>query len=528
MSRRWARRVSQCAEWLSGLTGWRRAAGAFLLGAAAAPAMAQLHLIFLLVVAFTGLVWLLDGARGWAGAFWTGWWFGYGFFVAGLYWIASAFFVEPDRFAWLLPLPLLGLPALLAIFPGLAAIVAGWLAGPGSTRVLALALSWTALEYLRGQVLTGFPWNLIGYAWAFSDEILQLTSLVGIHGLGLITVAVAAAPAVLAGDQLRPSRRFAIVAGGAALLGVVWAGGAIRLANADLAELPDVRLRIVQANIPQADKWQPDKKPANLARYLELSARPAEPPISLFIWPETAVPYFLETDAAARRWLARLAGGGPGNRLVITGAVRKTPPGAAEFKAWNSVQAVDRTGEIVASADKSHLVPFGEFLPFRAFLSRFGLDKLAHGSVDFTAGAGAAMIDLPGLPPGRVLICYEAIFPDKIVPLGHERPGWLLNLTNDAWFGKQAGPHQHFAMARTRAVEQGLALVRAANTGISAIVDPYGRVRTKLGLGAAGVVDGGLPQPLAPPLYARFGDLTVLLLWLATAVACLYFRVYIQ
>ncbi len=515
-----ARGVARGVEWLANLTGWRRAIAAFVLGAAAAAAMAPLHLVVAMVAAFTGLVWLLDGAPGRAGAFWTGWWFGYGYFVAGLYWVAAAFFVEPDRFAWMAPLPVLGLPAVLAVFPGLAALFAVWFAPPGAPRVAALTLSWTAAEYLRGQLFGGFPWNLVGYAWAGSGEMLQFTSLVGIHGLGLITIAVAAVPAVLADDKVRLRARVAMLAAVLASVAIIWVGGAVRLAYADPTELADVKLRIVQGNIAQADKWRAEKRPANLARYIEFSSRPGSERISLFVWPETAVPYFLETDEGPRSWIGRLADAGSGDRLVVTGAVRRSARGSAEFRAWNTIQAIDRRGEIVAGSDKMHLVPFGEFLPFRTLLARIGLDKLAHGSVDFTAGDGTGIIDLPGLPPARALICYEAIFPEEIAPPGGVRPGWLLNVTNDAWFGNQAGPHQHFAMARTRAVEQGLPLVRAANTGISAIVDPYGRVRGALGLGTAGVLDGALPRSLAPTLYARIGDNGAFLLWLVS-FACL-------
>jgi apolipoprotein N-acyltransferase len=309
-------------------------------------------------------------------------------------------------------------------------------------------------------------------------------------------------------------------------IAAIWAGGAIRLANADSADLADIRLRIVQGNIAQAEKWRADKRRDNLARYIEFSSRPGGERVSHFIWPETAVPYYLETDEGPRSWLARLAQSGPGDRLVITGAVRRTAPGAAEFRAWNTIQAVDGRGEIVAGSDKLHLVPFGEFLPARALLARIGLDKLAHGSVDFTAGAGNGMIEIPGLPPARALICYEAIFPEEIIPAGSNRPGWLLNVTNDAWFGNQAGPYQHFAMARTRAVEQGLPLVRAANTGISAIVDPYGRVRAALGLGTAGVLDGGLPRSLPPTMYAQFGDAGAVLLWFVF-LSCLLLLLHI-
>ncbi len=512
------------AAHLAGLAGWRRAAAAFLFGGLTSAAMAPLHVLPAAVVGLVGLVWLLDGAAGGRSAFWSGWWFGYGHFIAGLYWIASAFFVEPDRFALLVPLPVLGLPAVLALFPALAALAAHRLGGIGVARILALALAWTALEYLRGQIFTGFPWNLAGYVWAFSDAMLQVTALTGIHGLSLITVATLAMPAVLADGRPAGRARLAAVAVAAALLGALWAGGAVRLAGAAERMVDGVRLRLVQGNVAQADKWRPEMRPAHLRRYLDLSRGAGAASISLFVWPESAVPYYLELDEAVRRLAGEAVAAGDPDRLLLAGTVRRTPPGAAPLVAWNSLLAIDGRGEVRASYDKAHLVPFGEYLPFRPVLSLVGLDKLAAGAVDYSAGGARSPIALPGLPPVRALVCYEAIFAEEIAPTGTPRPGWLLNVTNDAWFGTQTGPYQHFAMARTRAVEQGLPLVRAANTGISAIVDPYGRVRQSLGIGVQGVVDGGLPAALAPTPYARLGDAAPALLWALLGALFLAYR----
>ncbi|MCG8691039.1 MAG: apolipoprotein N-acyltransferase [Minwuiales bacterium] len=501
---------------LAGLTGWRRAAVAFVLGALTTAAMAPLHLVPLAVVSFTGLVWLLDGAATRRAAFWIGWWFGYGYFVTGLYWIASAFFVEPDRFALLAPLPVLGLPAVVAVFPALATLIARWRPLTGIARVLALALAWLALEYLRSHIFTGFPWNLMGYVWAFSPAVLQVTAAVGIHGLSLLTVTAFAMPALLAdgsgGPTPRAGRAVAVAFGALAL---VWAGGAVRLAMADNGTVADVRIRIVQANIPQADKWQPEQRAVHLTRHLELTRGPGARAVTHVVWPETAVPFYLNVDHGVRELIAKAVTAGAPDRVLITGSIRRSDPADATFRAWNSVLGIGAGGAILDSYDKAHLVPFGEYLPFRGLLSRVGLDKLAHGAVDFTAASDLRLANLPGLPPARMLVCYEAIFPSEIVPVGADRPGLLVNVTNDAWFGQQAGPYQHFAMARTRAVEQGLPLLRAANTGISGIVDGYGRVQGLLGLGARGVLDGDLPVALAPTPYARFGDLVPLALWLA-------------
>ncbi len=505
---------------LAALQGWRRYLLAVVLGASAAAALPPLHLLPLLVIAFTGLVWLVAGSKGWRGAFAAGWWFGFGHFVGGLYWIGHAFLVDAGRFGWMMPFAVAGLTAYLALYPGLAALVT-WLIRPsGPGRVVALAAAWTLAEWLRGQLFTGFPWNLVGYAWTLSDAMLQLVWATGILGLSLLTVLAAAMPAVLAGVGAGAGRgawrRSGPLAAAGALLLAAWVGGQVRLATAQVGEVPEVRLRLVQANIPQAEKWRPERREANFRRYLQLTSSPGAARVSHVIWPETAVAFFVANDASRRRLIGALA---PPGGLVLIGAPRTTPERTTPLRVWNSLHAIAPGGEIVATYDKAHLVPFGEFLPFRALLGRLGLDRLAHGATDFSPGPGARTLELAGLPPASPLICYEVIFPNRVTEPGR-RPGWLLNLTNDAWFGSSSGPYQHLAMARVRAVEQGLPLVRSAGTGISAVVDPYGRVLGRLDLNTSGVLDAALPEALeGPSIYARLGDIPVLLLALAGLVA---------
>jgi apolipoprotein N-acyltransferase len=493
---------------LAGLSGWRRYLLAAALGAVAAAALPPINLLPLLPIAFTGLVWLIDGG-GPRGAFVAGWWFGLGHFAVGLYWIGHAFLVDAARFGWMMPLGVLGLSAYLAFFPALAAFAARLAPGPGLGRVIFLATAWASAEWLRGQLLTGFPWNLIGYVWTLSDAMIQVTAVTGVYGLGLVTVLAAAMPAVLARSNPGAARRWLPLAAVAALLAAVWSGGAWRLSTAEIREVPDVRLRIVQANIAQRDKWRAALRDANLQRYMQLSSGPGAASITHLIWPETAVPFFLADDPERRRVLGGLL---PPEGLLLTGTVRRTPPLERPIRLWNSLHAVDSRGDVVATYDKVHLVPFGEYVPARPLLDRIGISKLTHGPIDFAPGAGRRNLDLPGLPPFSPLICYEVIFPGAVTP-PKERPAWLLNLTNDAWFGISPGPYQHLAMARVRAVEEGLPLVRAAGTGISAVVDPYGRVIGSLGLDQSGVLDSTLPSALArPPLYARIGDIPALVL----------------
>ena len=508
------------SERLGVLRGFRRPLAASALGALAAAAMAPLHLVFVLPVSFAALVWLLDGARTWRRAAFDGWSFGLGFFLAGLYWIGHAFLVEAGRFGWMMPFALLGLAACLAVYPGLAAVLYRLSAPLGAARALVLAAAWTPAEWLRGELLTGFPWNALGYAWAFSDQMIQVVSLIGTLGLGLITVAAAASFAQIA-ERGAAWRRWGPPGLAVLVVAALWSWGFARLPDGAAPIDDRVRLRIVQANIPQSIKWHPDHRRSNFLRHIELATAPAKVPPNLIILPETAVPYFLGREARLRSVLgATLADGG----MVLTGAPRLEQPHSDGSALFNSVLAIDPQGRVVATYDKAHLVPFGEYLPLRGLLAIFGIDKLAHGATDFSAGSGARSLSLPGLPTFAPLICYEVIFAAEVVD-AHDPPAWLLNLTNDAWFGRSSGPYQHFAMARLRAVERGIPLVRAAGGGISAIVDPWGRVVARLGLGIAGTLDGRLPLPLRDrTIYDTYGDGPVLVVALLLLLGGLIWR----
>jgi len=497
--------VTRLADRVRGLKGWRRWVCAFLLGTLATAALPPVHFILVLPVAFTGFVWLVEGG-GRRQAFAAGWWFGFGYFVVGLVWIVNALMTDPERFAWMIPFAVTGLPALLAFFPAAAAWLARRVGRTGVGGVLVLAGAWGLGEWARGFVLTGFPWNLVAHAWDFSAAMLQPAALVGAYGLSVLTVAVAAMPAALAPVSSGPSRagRAGLVVAVAGL-GLWWGGGAARLAAAPETTVPDIRLRLVQANVAQTHKWRAELREAQFARHLRWSRAPAAEPVTHIIWPETAVPYVLANDPLRRQRMAAVT---PPGGLILTGAVRATPPEAAEFRVWNALQAIDDAGRIRASYDKAHLVPFGEYVPLRGILD---MAKITHGRGDFSAGPGPRTVDLPGLPAASPLICYEVIFPGRVTAASGPRPAWLLNLTNDAWYGMSAGPYQHFAAARLRSVEEGLPLVRAANTGISGVVDGYGRVTARLGLGEEGVLDAALPAALpAPPPFGRYRNLLLI------------------
>lgn len=490
-------RVRSIADRLAALHGWRAHASSFGFGAAAAAALPPVHAIPVLAIAFPALIWQLDGAVRARTAFARGWWFGFGFFVVGLYWISHALLTDPARYGWAIPFAVGGLAAYSALFPGLAALIAHRLGRPGWSRILVFAAAWTAGEALRGILLTGFPWNPLGSVWTVSPPMLQVTAIAGVYGLGLITVATASAPATLA-DNGR--RRWSPLICASALLVAIYAGGAVRLAGASSSVVPGVVLRLVQPNIAQHHKWRPDLRAAQFAKHLKLSttATPTRP--THIIWAETATPFVLANDDARRRMMAMVV---PDGGYLLTGTIRTSRNRAGRLQAWNSLQAVGRDARVAATYDKFHLVPFGEYVPFRSVV---GLAKLTAGDTDFSAGPGPRSLKLDGLPPAGPLICYEVTFPGQVVRRD-DRPEWLLNVTNDAWFGISSGPYQHFASAQIRAVEEGLPLVRVANTGISGVVDAYGRVKARLDLGREGILDATLPVAIASPTpFARWGN----------------------
>lgn len=498
------------ATWTLSLTGWRRHLYAVLMGAVAAGSLPPVDLTPLLLVSFPSLIWLADGVPRRRDAFLLGWCFGFGFFVAGLYWIGAALLVDIDAFWWLMPFAVLGIPAGLAIFTGAALFVADavkrWLRLRGSARILAVAVCWCIAEWLRGHVLTGFPWNLIGYAWsgAFpgSTPMLQITAIVGIYGLSLIAVTAASLAARL-GDFDR-NRGWAALAA-VLLIAVPMAGGAVRLWMSPEDLLPGITIRLVQPSIPEALKNDPAASLTNLRRLLDLSGEPSQTPLAAVVWPEAAAPPFLERDEELRRTLALAM---PSGALLMTGDVRTDVAPAKPTHIWNSLLIIGPSGDVVATYDKAHLVPFGEYVPLRDVLP---IRKITPGTMDFSAGSGPQTIALPDLPSVAPMVCYEAIFPNAIVDPS-KRPGWLLNVTNDAWYGVTSGPFQHFAIARVRAVEEGLPLLRDANNGITGAFDPYGRVLNRLDLDAIGVIDVPLPAALRPTIYSVIGDMSFLVL----------------
>jgi apolipoprotein N-acyltransferase len=522
------------------LAGWRRAAAAFLAGAASALAMAPFFLSPVLFVTLPVLVWMLDAASAGAPTRWravrraaaAGWWFGFGYFLLGLFWVGEAFLVQPEIFAWLMPPAVLMMPAGLALFTGLAAGAARFFWIKGAARILVLALALALTEWLRGHVLTGFPWNVLGYALTWPLPLMQAASLVGIYGLTLLCVAIFAAPFVIIADANTDAARRPAAMRAAALAVVplltLYGLGAWRLSDGPAPMLEGVRARIVQASVPQRDKWRPEKQREIFEDQLALSRRDAAgrqddlAGITHLVWPEAAMPFLpLEHPQALTAIGAML----PDGTRLIAGALRLKHPVPADpskpREGYNSLMVFGDQGNLEQTYDKIHLVPFGEYLPMQVLLESIGLEQLTRWRGGFLTGVvPRPLLAIAGLPPTAGLICYEAVFPREVVQ-GSERPGLLVNLTNDGWFGDTTGPWQHFHQARVRAVEEGVPLVRAANNGVSAVVDGQGRTVAMLMLNARGVLDTGIPESIAAPVYARFGDSTFValaLIFLAGAV----------
>ena len=488
--------------------GWRRRSIAFTAGAASVLAMAPINAWPVLFLTLPVLVLLVDGiaSRGWSGliaAADIGWWFGFGYFLGGLYWLGYAFLVDAATFGWLLPFAVVGLPAILAIYMALGVVLARLLWQRGAMRILALAVCLTATEWLRGHAFTGFPWNAFGYAFTAPLALAQAASVLGLWGMTFIVVAVCASPATLLDQDVEKRRPLLPLTLAALTLAALGGFGAVRLARTPTLLVDGVHLRIMQPNLPQDVRFNYAARHEVVDRYLTLSARQGLDQVTHLIWPESPFPFFLTREADAFAQIARAL---PANTLLFTGAMRLgDPDNPAQSGVYNSIYVIDHQASIRSVYDKVHLVPFGEYLPFQDILERIGLQTLTEQRGGFLAGDRHRLIAVPGAPSALPLICYEIIFPGELAS-SDQRPGWIVNVTNDGWFGNSSGPYQHLQQARLTAIEQGLPLVRAANTGISAVIDPLGRIVASLPLASEGVLDASLPRAIGAPIYVRFGD----------------------
>ena len=492
--------------------GWRRCVLALALGLCSALALPPVYAVPLLWPGLAGFVVLAASAPGWRSAAFEGWCFGVGWFGFGLYWIGNAFLVDAEAYGALMPFAVsamaMGMALFLALVGAGVQLMVHRLDIGRLMLVPAFAGCWTFSEWVRSWFLTGFPWNPLSSVWGVSPEMMQGAAAFGALGLSLMAALVFAAPAVLISAPHGQRRQmFIAVLAISLLVPAQWLGGWLRLLGAGTVTHPDMVMRLVQPSIPQADKWIPALRQGHVIRQMAMSKRtpgPAGAPTTV-IWAETNVPYMIEPNSVLP---ATLAAAVPAGGTLIFGAPRRD----AEGQVFNSMLAIDDDGDVVATFDKFHLVPFGEYVPLRSWLP---VNKLTDGRGDFTAGEGPKTLHIKGLPPFAALICYEVIFSGNVVDAS-DRPEWILNITNDGWFGQSTGPRQHLVQARFRAVEEGLPLVRVANTGISAVIDAYGRVSNSLDLDRQGVVDAPLPEALAPTPFARLGQWIGLFMTLAS------------
>ena len=484
------------------LTGWRQYAACLLAGALASLALPPFGLVPLaLALSYPALCIARTGST--RGGALMGGFAGFGWFLASLWWISLSLVTGDSNFWPLLPLPLIGIPLLLSFFWMPAAAVAHRCSRGAGGRIVAFMLCLALCEWARGYVATGFPWNAPGYLFAAHLTLLQAASLVGLYGLSLLAIVWSLAPALwLAGH-----RRLALGLG--LILPALLAYGAARVTvtPTPVDDIPKM-VRIVQPAVPQHEKWDRALRPRHLGQLQDLS-RTAKPVPPLIIWPETAFAGLLDREGDRLRQTAWETL--PFDGWLITGVPRFD----SQRRLFNSAALIRAEGQVEAIYDKRRLVPFGEFVPFRALLPF--ADALV-GPVDFSPGAENRLVTVPGYGDLQLLICYETLFPGVGRGMGAAglRPDILVNLTNDAWFGHTPGPWQHLAQARMRAVEEGLAMIRVANTGISAGFDPLGREIARIGLGERGFADLAVPPPLPATLYARWRDIPFAGLMLVT------------
>ncbi|MDD9798421.1 MAG: apolipoprotein N-acyltransferase [Alphaproteobacteria bacterium] len=541
---------------------WRGYGVDFLLGCLVPCALPPIGLWPLLLFIIPSIFWRCAASVDWRCAFVRGWLFGCGQFFVGLYWVGAAFLVEADMFLWALPFAVCLLAMGLGLFCALAFAVWRRLVGSKTTDFSAL-LYWvvclSASEWLRGHILTGFPWNLSGMAFLGYLPLAQAASLWGIYGQSFLVLLLALSPVFYL--WARPSG-FVFLCLFAALLG----GGLLQLADPPMQFFDSskksapliksgtpmqtahpLHIRIVQPSIVQKEKWRPENRAAIIDTYLALTQADWQGPTDwqdmtsgqdmtdrfstpiqamIIVWPETALPALIDNDTHLRQRIADIL---PKGSVLITGALRRVVTHQADgvgFKSFNSIMVLNDAGEILQIYDKYHLVPFGEYLPFQRLLERIGLTQLTRLRGGFVAGRPPQIQYVGDIPPFMPLICYEVIFPNLVAGRGRQnaslngqkRPAWLVNVTNDGWFGRTIGPGQHLAAAQMRAIELGLPLVRAANTGISALIDGRGRIVDFRPLYVRNVLDVTLPPPLAPTFYSRFGDGVFFLMLLISVV----------
>jgi len=521
-------RASRVHQWFAARTLWQRRAIAAGAGMLATLAHAPFHIVPLYAVALVVLVWLLDTVHGREkrirAAFGVGAWFGLGHFCTGVYWISSAFLVDAQAWGPIWGVPaVLALASVLAVFWAVGCALAMALWTRDVRRVPAFAAALFVTEWLRGHLFGGLPWLLPGYIWTAGEPVSQMASLIGAYGLSLVTLFLFAAPAAVADSGASAGRRFAPMIFAGLAVGMMWGWGAQRIAAAPI-DLPGAQpiVRVADSGLSQREKGQGrvDQEWRVLARYLNASGPPQESRAAVVIWPEGAIPW-VNFGVLENPEFMDAIGRGMGDRVLITGLTRREVRGErlAYFNSAAVIDGVSGAARLSQIYDKHRLVPWGEFIPLWSLISPLNIAPLQRIGVGFDQGAPPTRLVVPDAPPAVVLICYEAIFPG-LIPRGDERPGWIVSVTNDAWFGAGTGPWQHYAMARYRAIEEGLPMARAASGGVSAIVDSYGRA-VREARGNVSFAEAQLPPAIAETFYTKWGTLS--LVFLLVIIASLRF-----
>ncbi|HLI66423.1 MAG TPA: apolipoprotein N-acyltransferase [Caulobacteraceae bacterium] len=470
-----------------------------------------------------------SAARPLRSAFWRGWLAGTAFFAVSAGWVWQAFQVDAAEQGWMAPFAVALLASGLGLFWGAAALSYRWIAPGGLVRPLVFAGAVMAFEWLRGHLLTGFPWDLPGEAWRAGSPPSEGAALVGAYGLSWITVAIAATP-VLLFDAGRWRRGAMACLAAALALVALYAFGAARMGVTSAASETRPVVRIVQPDLPELPSYDTQSYWATVEAHVTLTARPAARRPDIIVWPERAIPGPFDDYLSKGDWqAAEIAQALQPGQLLLTGGYRRAPapPGVYApdgYVYFNSLIAVARDGDglrAVALYDKFRLVPFGEYLPLARWLAPLHIEDLTHVGAGFSAGPRPRPLALPGAPLVQPLICYESLYPgfarEGAIASGR-RAAWIVNVSDDAWFGGTYGPIQHLNLASYRAIEEGLPIVRATPTGVSAVIDAFGRVQARLDQGRAGVVDAVLPPALPPTLFDRFGEASFVAMMLISAL----------
>ena len=489
---------------------------AFLVGSLAVQALPPFYHWYVLFISFSTLLLLLNNASGIKQAFACGYWFGFGYFAFGFAWVNNALLVHPDQTGWLIPITFIASGLFFGFFFGLPTFLS-YLVRPLSLRYLSLAAWIVIFEWMRSWFLTGFPWNLLGTCLAFDLRLIQSAAIFGTYGLSLLVVTISAAPALWLNDKT--ISKFLLCAGIiGGLLTINISLGSYRINELKSTTNSLYKIRLVQPSIPQAAKWSRDMLQMNFQDYINLTLSQPLDDIDMVIWGETASPYALDRDKKA---ISQIVSAIPKQGFLLTGMIRYENNYYGGWNAFNSAVIINSLGTIEDAYDKSHLVPFGEYIPLKHLLPDF-IKPVANIIGTFKAGMGPRTISLPGIPPLGLQICYEIIFPRHVIS-SFPKPRWLINLTNDGWYGMSSGPHQHLVNTQLRAIEEGITIVRSANSGISAVINRYGLILTSLKLQHRGIVDINLPRQMSVyTVYNYAGNIPIFLICIILLGFCFY------